>query len=89
MTLSCGNREGGVLTYNFTRESRNLDPFASNGLEESGEGRTAKGAVVVEYKHRIRNIEDVEEMGRGEGRGTYNVWHIRCIRWGRHESFTV
>ena len=46
MALCCGNREGGILTYDLACEARDVDPFVSNGLEESGESGTAKGTVM-------------------------------------------
>ena len=63
MALGSGNREGGILAYDFPRKTRNVDPLFPNSLKEGREGGTAKSTVMFQNKHSICNVTDVEEMG--------------------------
>ena len=63
MALGSGNREGGILAYDFPRKTRNVDPLFPNSLKEGREGGTTKSTVMFQNKHSICNVADVEETG--------------------------
>ena len=47
VALSSGNRQGGVLAYDFSSKTRHINPLVSDCLQEGGEGGTAERAMVV------------------------------------------